>query len=215
MFNKIYLALIISLISQNLYAEGIGSKIKRTIVDEIFSEFFNSLAKIPGLDKLALKVENNKYQIITSDWVKQKAKLSLTSFHSGDKAMLVPINSKYGYSITATSEIPYGKYQLIITPKDSGLQKINRNLIVNKKDYQVEYIFWNKKQKMFPLDIETAPIDARVRVLNIMPKYYDGMELKRGKYKIEVSAKGHKRQVRYVVLDHSQQKFSFILNRGA
>ena len=38
--------------------------------------------------------------------------------------------------------------------------------------------------------VETEPPDARVRILNIVPRYRDGMALEAGEYRVEVSASG-------------------------
>ena len=38
--------------------------------------------------------------------------------------------------------------------------------------------------------VETEPADARVRILNIVPRYRDGMALETGEYRVEVSASG-------------------------
>lgn len=42
------------------------------------------------------------------------------------------------------------------------------------------------------LTIETAPTDARVRIMNIKPVYYDGIELAEGKYDVLVTKPGYK-----------------------
>jgi len=41
------------------------------------------------------------------------------------------------------------------------------------------------------LTVIPSPADARVRILHIKPRYYDGIELKAGKYEIEVSRRGY------------------------
>ncbi len=70
----------------------------------------------------------------------------------------------------------------------------------NVKDLPVKKIITDKpptlqlKHKreldMFQLYVQT-PNGTRIRILNIKPKYKDGIWLKRGKYHIEVSAKKH------------------------
>jgi len=49
-----------------------------------------------------------------------------------------------------------------------------------------------KASQEFPLTVNTTPSNAKVQILNIKPKYYDGIKLKRGKYKIRVSKNGYK-----------------------
>lgn len=54
------------------------------------------------------------------------------------------------------------------------------------------------------LFVNTDPQDARVRILNINPPYRRGMELKAGKYHIEVSAPGHKTKKEWIYLQPDQ-----------
>jgi hypothetical protein len=52
-----------------------------------------------------------------------------------------------------------------------------------------------KKEKYkYPLTVKTVPSDARVMIMNIKPKYYDGIRLVKGKYKIRVVKKGYMTQ---------------------
>ena len=56
------------------------------------------------------------------------------------------------------------------------------------------------------LYVNTTPSDARVRILNIVPKFYQGMELAPGDYHMEVSAPGHGKQTRWVSLSAGEEK---------
>ena len=56
------------------------------------------------------------------------------------------------------------------------------------------------------LFIEAVPEDARVRVLNIAPVFYQGMELKPGRYHLEVSAEGYETEKRWVTLSAGKDK---------
>lgn len=46
-----------------------------------------------------------------------------------------------------------------------------------------------------PFTVKTSPADARVRILNIAPKYRDGIELKPGRYRIEVTETGFRKHL--------------------
>jgi len=48
------------------------------------------------------------------------------------------------------------------------------------------------KNRKYSLTIKTIPFNAKVQIMNIKPKYYDGIKLKNGKYDIRVSKKGYK-----------------------
>ena len=56
------------------------------------------------------------------------------------------------------------------------------------------------------LFIEAVPENARVRVLNIAPVFYQGMELKPGRYHLEVSAEGYETEKRWVTLSAGKDK---------
>ena len=56
------------------------------------------------------------------------------------------------------------------------------------------------KNKKYSLTIRRTPNTARVRILNIKPKYKNGIKLKKGKYHIEVSQKGYKTEKKWVTL---------------
>jgi hypothetical protein len=43
----------------------------------------------------------------------------------------------------------------------------------------------------FGLTINTTPYDAKVQIMNITPKYHDGIKLKKGKYDIKISKQGY------------------------
>ncbi len=49
-----------------------------------------------------------------------------------------------------------------------------------------------KKVKTYPLTITTEPINAKVSITNIKPRYKDAILLKSGNYKVKVSKKGYK-----------------------
>ncbi len=50
------------------------------------------------------------------------------------------------------------------------------------------------------LHVRCRPADARIKILNIQPKFAQGISLAPGKYKIEVSAAGHATQRKWITL---------------
>jgi formylglycine-generating enzyme required for sulfatase activity len=56
------------------------------------------------------------------------------------------------------------------------------------------------------LFVETDPQNARVRVLNIRPKFYQGMALKPGKYHVEVSASGYGLEKKWIEVTAGQDR---------
>ena len=56
------------------------------------------------------------------------------------------------------------------------------------------------------LFVETKPSGARVRILNIKPKFHQGIKLKAGPYHLEVSAKGYNTKKVWVKLNAGEDK---------
>jgi hypothetical protein len=67
----------------------------------------------------------------------------------------------------------------------------------SKNDKQIQ------KSRLY---VDTEPKDARVRILNIRPKYYNGIMLKPGKYLVEVSANGYKTEKIWVPVAAAEGK---------
>ncbi len=63
------------------------------------------------------------------------------------------------------------------------------------------------------LFVDTIPANANIRILNIQPKYYKGIELDPGKYHIEVSAKRYKTKKLWITLKDRDKSLSIHLNR--
>ena len=56
------------------------------------------------------------------------------------------------------------------------------------------------------LYVETDPASARVRILNIGPKYFDGMELGADRYYVEVSADGYELKTQWIDFDAGEDR---------
>ena len=64
------------------------------------------------------------------------------------------------------------------------------------------------------LTVQTTPANAKVRVLNIKPKYYDGIELAPGSYHVEVSKGGYQTQRVWVELKQDKHVEPIVLAKG-
>ncbi|WP_111640806.1 bifunctional serine/threonine-protein kinase/formylglycine-generating enzyme family protein [Marinimicrobium alkaliphilum] len=65
----------------------------------------------------------------------------------------------------------------------------------------------------FPLTVNPQPENARIRILNIRPPYYPGIELLPGRYHIEVSHAGYDTHTRWVELTREPLELSVDLRR--
>ncbi|SLM27492.1 conserved hypothetical protein [Desulfamplus magnetovallimortis] len=55
------------------------------------------------------------------------------------------------------------------------------------------------------LHVDTIPEDSRIRIMNIKPKYYSGIELVPGKYHIEVSRAGYRTRYQWKNIEPGQE----------
>jgi TolB protein len=69
------------------------------------------------------------------------------------------------------------------------------------------------KSNLLSFTVKATPYDAKIRILNINPKYHDGIKLKQGSYKVEASKPGYIRQVTDFYLTKGNQVFSVELKR--
>jgi len=68
-------------------------------------------------------------------------------------------------------------------------------------DQALEGLFGSTVQpQTIPFIVETNPPDARVRIMNIKPKYRDGIELNPGSYRIEVTKPGFRKHLAWFKL---------------
>ena len=86
--------------------------------------------------------------------------------------------------------------------------------LISKNRYKIEQeglkrFFKDEKQKvnkLYSLSINAIPSSSKIVILNIKPKYYDGMPLKKGKYHIQVSKSGYKTKKFWMNLDRNHEK---------
>ncbi|MCG9747552.1 hypothetical protein [Shewanella sp. Isolate8] len=202
-------ALLLILAPEVAHAD-LKQKIKDKIEDGIFEAFAGELAKLPGLSHLIAQVEGNQYQLISTN--KNAGLLVLGRNSDLDNATLSTRANGAGFEISRQAYLTPGTYWLKASPKDKKKQAISRKVYVQaKRRSQVTLTFWEKGRKTFPLEIVTQPTSAKVRVMNIGPKYEFGMPLRPGDYQLEVSDKGYKTRKLKVRLDHNQNQFGISL----
>lgn len=186
--------------------------IKKKVKESIFDELASEISSIPGIDFLSNKVSSNKIEFIVSK--DKKGSIQFENYKDINKITLVPQGFTSGYGVYQKPIVPSGKYTLYIEPKNKSRNKIVRQIIVkNNATTKVNIDFYRALNKKFPLVINASPKDSQIRVMNIKPKYVEGMKLPLGKYKIEISKVGYKKQLKTVTLDHNKQTFGFTLHK--
>jgi len=85
-----------------------------------------------------------------------------------------------------------------------------KKIIKNKKN--IKQII-KKEKTTFLLKIETIPKTAKIKILNIKPKFHQNIRLKKGKYKIEVSEKRYKTIITWIEIKNKNLKVKIKLKK--
>jgi serine protease Do len=100
------------------------------------------------------------------------------------------------------------KVQKGSTKSEAGLERsineIADNLLGLAKEPKEKQI--TGQVQIGRLFVETEPKGARVRILNIKPKFYQGMELDPGSYHIEVTARGYEIKTQWIKLGTDEER---------
>jgi formylglycine-generating enzyme required for sulfatase activity len=86
------------------------------------------------------------------------------------------------------------------------LQGVRRNTFYFLEDVELP--------EKLSFTVKATPYDATVRIVNITPKYRDGIKLEAGSYKVEVSKPGYIREVRDFYLRSGNQLYTVELKRA-
>jgi len=70
-----------------------------------------------------------------------------------------------------------------------------------------------QRQKLIKLKIITEPKNAKIRILNIKPKYKENIKLKPGKYKIEISKNGYITKKEWFEINENNNKLKIKLKK--
>jgi len=66
--------------------------------------------------------------------------------------------------------------------------------------------YWKEFKESGKLFVDTRPSSVTIKILNIGPKFYQGMELRPGRYHVETSKQGYKTQKKWVDLKAGENK---------
>ena len=93
------------------------------------------------------------------------------------------LNKKY----TPGMELAEGNYEIIVSAEGYETQR-KPIIISSNKDTSIKVTLAAKKARLF---VETRPEGATIKIMNIKPKFYQGMELDEGSYKIKAILDGY------------------------
>ncbi len=85
-----------------------------------------------------------------------------------------------------------------------GYNSEDKKVMVNKERKVVVNFYLDQKVTKARLYVTTSPSNCRVRILNINPAFYSGIELAQGRYKLEISRQGYATKVQWVNINSNQ-----------
>lgn len=112
-----------------------------------------------------------------------KGKLSIVSDPEG--ADIFVDQGFKGKSPLDINSIDPGTYRVVA--KLAGYDAIDKKVKVNSNRKAVVNFYFEKKETKGRLYVTTQPADCTISILDIIPKYVDGIELDAGQYRIQVS----------------------------
>lgn len=83
-------------------------------------------------------------------------------------------------------ELATGRYYLLVSKK--GYQRYLQPVVLKNEDVTLAV---NLQQTAFPLTVTVTPVDAQIRILNLLEKFEQNMLVARGKYEVEVRKPGY------------------------
>ena len=107
--------------------------------------------------------------------------------------------------------------QYTVEASKSGYPLAKQTITVKRKQNKMVRLSLSLEKSAigkYNLRVNRVPRDARVRIMNIEPVYYDGMRLKPGKYHVEVRRHGYETSRQWVTLRDSDQSLAVILKKA-
>lgn len=138
--------------------------------------------------------KQNEYNYKNSSY-DNKYSLQIDTYPSNATVKIMNIGPKYSYGMYLIK----GNYRIQVSSYGYKTKTEWINLVEDTNKYialSSDKPVIKKKEavEMYPLTINTIPSDAKVQIMNINPKYYDGIMLKKGIYNIRVSKYGYETQ---------------------
>jgi len=112
---------------------------------------------------------------------------------------------KIGTTPLSDTPVPVGEHRVIV--EGLGYESYSKQMRFERGRARDLYVILEPKAPSEGrLFVYTKPLEAKVRILNIGPKFQQGIELDPGKYHVEVSAVGHETQRMWVAISAGRDK---------
>ncbi len=135
--------------------------------------------------------------------IKRESYLSVESNIPG--AIVFVNGRKVGTTPLSDVSVSVGEHHILV--EKQGYEPYQRRIKFRQgRSRDLSVILDVAAPKKGALFVDTKPKDARVRILNIGPAFYQGIELEPGRYHVEVSADGHETKKLWVSLSAGEDK---------
>lgn len=164
------------------------------------------------LGAIRSQIINQRAHVVTSKAVplSNSTEVNFPGVNYRSRVYVTPAKSLSGIMYTPGMRLKQGRYILYFRDLDRGAYYRSVTLGGRRFVYEPD---WNSTAYI-PLYVMTVPVDAKVRIMNIEPRFYSGILLKPGRYDIEVSYPGYKSKRMWVSLSKEQTTFHMALNRN-
>lgn len=207
MKNKSYIIIILMLFitsAQATTSRTFKGKVKEGILDEAASY----LASLPGVSHVEQWISDNQVTFVTRQ--KSQGVLKIKNASKAKYISVVPSGEELAMHISSVTPLASGRYLVGIFPRKLSDKPVYKNIIVQAgKESEIAVDFSRFNDGLLTLKINNSPANARVRIMNIKPKYTRNMRLAPGRYDVEVSAPGYKTQRTWITLSAKKTSFQF------
>ena len=135
----------------------------------------------------------------------EKLKASLSVDSNVSTAMVLVDGRSVGSTSLSNVKISPGEHQIRVE-KDGYEPYTKRVRFEVGRSISLYVDLTRKTPVKGRLYVETQPDNAKVKILNIGPRFYQGMELKEGRYHVEVSADGYLSKKSWITLKFGEDK---------
>lgn len=160
----------------------------------------------PKLDKgdFIIKLASSGVAIEEPAPITNKATLSVKCNISGAKVFVD--NRNLGNTPVTDIKLSPGEHRIKV--EKDGYDTYQRHIRLREgRSLSITAYLDRTKPQTGNLYVDTDPDDARVRILNITPKYQRGIELPPDRYHIEVSASGYETKTQWIDLVAGEDKY--------
>ncbi|MDM8550055.1 SUMF1/EgtB/PvdO family nonheme iron enzyme [Desulfobacterales bacterium HSG2] len=103
-----------------------------------------------------------------------------------------------------------GEHGILV--EKEGYETYQRRISIEAGRSMSLFVELTPVKKKMRLYVDTYPADAGIRILNIQPRFHQGIELEPGEYHLEISADGYETERRWITAGAGDRNLSIRLN---